>query len=52
MTGDERKRDALARHMIRAQDLSLIERKPGDTSPAEKIVEDWLAEQMKSGAKK
>jgi hypothetical protein len=52
LTGDERKRDALARHMIRAQDLSLIERKPGDASPAEKIVGDWLAEQMKSGAKK
>lgn len=51
LTAEEKKQDAFARRMILAQHLSVIERKPGDSSPAEKILEDWLREQMKSAAK-
>jgi lysophospholipase L1-like esterase len=51
LTAEERRQDAFARRMIRAQDLSLIERGPGDGSPAEMILAGWLQRQLKSGTK-
>jgi lysophospholipase L1-like esterase len=51
LTAEERRKEAFARRMIRAQDLSWIERRAGDESSAEKILTDWLREQWKSRAK-
>ncbi len=43
---EERARDAFARRMILAQDLSLVGRAEGDASPPERILESWLRTQL------
>jgi hypothetical protein len=47
LTADEQQQNDFARHLIRAQDLTAIERKPGDMSSAEKILTEWLKGQMR-----
>jgi lysophospholipase L1-like esterase len=51
LTAEEQRQESFARRMIRAQDLNLIERSPGDVSSAEKILAEWLREQFKSQTK-
>jgi lysophospholipase L1-like esterase len=51
LTTEERRKESFARQMIRAQDLTWIERRPGDDSSAEKILAEWLREQGKSRAR-
>ena len=45
-TPEERRQDALARRLIRAQDLTVIERRTGDDSQAESILAAWLGSQI------
>ena len=40
-------RDDLIRHLVGAQDLSLIDREPGDTSDASNILLRWAKQQAK-----
>lgn len=47
LSADEQAADAFARRMFAAQDLTLITRPAGDKSPAEKICEQWLRQQLK-----
>lgn len=47
LDADARKWDRLARGLIRAQDLGMIERKPGDMRSPEKILTSWLQKQAK-----
>jgi lysophospholipase L1-like esterase len=46
LTPEEKGRDAFARRMIHAQDLSLIARPDNDRSPPEQILESWLRQQL------
>lgn len=41
--GDVASRDDLIRQLVRAQDLTLIDRPPGDTRPAPELFRAWLA---------
>jgi lysophospholipase L1-like esterase len=43
----DQERDRLARRLISAQDLSMVERKAGDQRPAAELLEDWLRGQAK-----
>lgn len=45
LSEDDLGRDAYSRHMIRAQDLSLIARPAGSDATAQEILADWLREQ-------
>ncbi len=51
LTAEEQRQEAFARRMVRAQDLSAIERRPGDDSPPEKVLTEWLREQLQGGSK-
>ena len=43
----EREHEAFARRVISAQDLSVVERSPGETAPLPKLLTDWLVSQSK-----
>jgi lysophospholipase L1-like esterase len=51
LTPEERMRDEFARRMLRAQDLSMIERPTGRDASAEQILTDWLRQQLTDAAK-
>jgi hypothetical protein len=44
----DEKQDALVRRLVRAQDLTLIDRAAGDKRPAAEILRDWLKQQIKT----
>jgi hypothetical protein len=44
-TADAESQDDLVRRLVRAQDLSLIDRPTGSTEKPEEILQRWLAEQ-------
>jgi hypothetical protein len=46
LTAKEKASDAFARRMIQAQHVNLIARQPNDTSPPERILENWLRAQL------
>jgi lysophospholipase L1-like esterase len=48
LTAEQKSWDALVSRLIRAQDLSGIERKPGDTRPVADLLREWLQSQMNS----
>lgn len=41
----EPEQDSLIRRLVRAQDLSLIDRPPENTGDAKKIFQDWFRQQ-------
>jgi hypothetical protein len=43
--GADAGQDALIRRLVAAQDLTLIDREPGDTRPAAEIIAEWLKKQ-------
>ena len=47
LSSAEREHEALAKGIISAQDLSVVERSPGDTAPLPKLLTDWLVSQSK-----
>jgi lysophospholipase L1-like esterase len=51
LTAAEQEQEERIRRLIHAQDLSLIERRPGEDAPAEGILEEWLRRQSGSGKK-
>jgi lysophospholipase L1-like esterase len=46
-----RRRDDLIRRLVAAQDLHLIDRKPGDTTDPAKLIETWLARKLAGSSK-
>jgi lysophospholipase L1-like esterase len=52
LTDAGKEQDQLACRLIRAQDLSLIERRPGDDASPEHILTDWLRHQLGTAGKK
>ena len=49
LNDEERERDRLARTLIEAQDLGMLERPPGDDRPIEALLVDWLRKQGGAG---
>jgi len=47
---DAQERDRLARALIWAQDIGMVERKAGDPRPAEEIFTAWMREQLADAA--
>ncbi|HVW36759.1 MAG TPA: GDSL-type esterase/lipase family protein, partial [Pirellulales bacterium] len=43
--GADAAQDAMIRRLVAAQDLTLIDRAPGDTRPAAEIIAEWLKKQ-------
>lgn len=50
LTPKQSNRDQLVRRLIRAQDLSMIDRKAGDDTSAAELLAEWLIEQTKKQA--
>jgi len=53
LTPEERERDRLARLLIQAQDLTMLDRQSGDTRRVETLLADWLdarAKNVRSGS--
>lgn len=46
LTSDERKHEDFARRLIMAQDLNMIARSPGDTTPLPDLLAKWISAQM------
>ena len=46
LTPEEKTRDAAARKIIFAQDLTILDRKPSDKSPLPKLLTDFIRHQM------
>ena len=47
LTGAERQHEQLARRLVKAQDLSMIERAPGDATPLPELLSKWIAAQAR-----
>lgn len=50
LAGAARERNELARILVRAQDIGIVERAPGDARPPEALFTDWLKEQLAPAA--
>jgi hypothetical protein len=46
LTANEQQHEALARRLIMAQDLNMIARSPGDTTPLPDLLAKWMTAQM------
>lgn len=51
LTTEEHQHEAFARRLIKAQDLSMIERAKNDASPLPELLVNWFAAQKQSSAK-